>query len=121
MVSLFSYNYYQILGVSHQADQATIKRAYQELLERCAAGESDLDILRIKQAYLTLSDQMSRYEYDFWLKQEDPFIDPYRTRKTYKPINIKAAKRIMPVSLLGSVIVVLAILLSIIVVALLVK
>lgn len=63
-------NYYAILGVSADADNDTIKRAYRQLARRFhpdLAGsdpEAAVTMKRINRAYAVLSDEEKRHQYD---------------------------------------------------------
>ena len=78
-------NAYQILGVSQDADAATIRRAFREL-ERAhhpdavpdeQKAEATALFIRINQAYELLSDPEKRYEYDHLLSQAEGAIPPF--------------------------------------------
>lgn len=78
-------NAYQILGVSQDADAATIRRAFREL-ERAhhpdavpdeQKAEATALFIRINQAYELLSDPEKRYEYDYLLSQAEGAIPPF--------------------------------------------
>lgn len=85
-------DYYQILGVSHDASDASIRKAF-----RCKAKVlhpdvnplvSPTDFLKINEAYQVLSDEEKRRVYDFRLKhgtfsqrvyyRPGPVHNPYR-------------------------------------------
>lgn len=78
-------NAYQILGVSRDADAATIRRAFREL-ERThhpdavpddRKAEATALFVRINQAYELLSDPEKRYEYDHLLSEAEGAIPPF--------------------------------------------
>ncbi|MBA4191125.1 MAG: hypothetical protein C0467_24340 [Planctomycetaceae bacterium] len=78
-------NPYQILGVTQDADTATIRRAFREL-ERIhhpdavpddQKAEATALFVRINQAYELLSDTEKRYEYDHLLSESECAIPPF--------------------------------------------
>jgi hypothetical protein len=78
-------NAYQILGVSQDADAATIRRAFREL-ERThhpdavpddRKAEATALFIRINQAYELLSDPEKRYEYDHLLMEAEGAVPPF--------------------------------------------
>jgi curved DNA-binding protein CbpA len=61
------HNYYKILGVSPQADQETIKKAYRRMVRKThpdTNGGEDRAFKLVKKAYETLSDPHQRDLYD---------------------------------------------------------
>jgi len=66
-------NYYQVLGVSENATQEEIKKAFKEKskITHPDKGGSEEEFKKINNAYSTLSDQNKRNEYD--MKQKNPF------------------------------------------------
>jgi Ca-activated chloride channel homolog len=81
-------DYYSILGVSRDASQEEIKRAYLESAQRLhpdrnvAAGETEL-FLGVQQAYETLSNPKRRSQYDATLPPEEKIQLPYEHRFIY--------------------------------------
>jgi Ca-activated chloride channel homolog len=81
-------DYYSILGVSRDASQEEIKRAYLESAQRLhpdrnvAAGETEL-FLGVQQAYETLSNPKRRSQYDATLPPEEKIQLPYEHRLIY--------------------------------------
>jgi len=86
-------NAYQILGVTQDADAATIRRAFREL-ERTHHPDAVREdqkapatalFIRINQAYELLSDTEKRYEYDYLLSEvvgvSPPFEEAFRQIK----------------------------------------
>jgi hypothetical protein len=79
---------YTVLGVRRNADAATIERAYQRLMDlhrvedgtsaRCNAARKVLD--RIHQAYVLLSNEERRFQYDSWVQGTrtlPPLVEAY--------------------------------------------
>lgn len=66
-------NYYDILGVSRDADPDAIKRAYRKLASQNHPdkGGSTTEFQKIEEAYRILSDPQQRYQYDH--AQQSPF------------------------------------------------
>jgi Ca-activated chloride channel homolog len=81
-------DYYSILGVSRDASQEEIKRAYLESAQRLhpdrnvAAGETEL-FLGVQQAYETLSNPKRRSQYDATLPPEEKIHLPYEHHLVY--------------------------------------
>lgn len=81
-------DYYSILGVSRNASQEEVKRAYLESAQRLhpdknvAAGETEL-FLGVQQAYETLSNPKRREQYDATLPPEEKISLPYEHRLVY--------------------------------------
>lgn len=81
-------DYYSILGVSRDASQEEIKRAYLESAQRLhpdrnvAAGETEL-FLGVQQAYETLSNPKRRSQYDATLPPEEKIQLPYEHSLIY--------------------------------------
>lgn len=81
-------DYYSILGVSRDASQEEIKRAYLDSAQRLhpdknvAAGETEL-FLGVQQAYETLSNPSRRAKYDTTLPPEEKITLPYEHRLIY--------------------------------------
>jgi Ca-activated chloride channel family protein len=71
----FEQDYYAILGVSPEADERAVKRAFRQLARRyhpdTATEEQPLDRFReIQKAYEVLIDPVQREAYDYWRKQQ---------------------------------------------------
>lgn len=81
-------DYYSILGVTRDASQEEIKRAYLESAQRLhpdrnvAAGETEL-FLEVQQAYETLSNAKRRAQYDATLPPEVKVHLPYEHSLIY--------------------------------------
>jgi Ca-activated chloride channel homolog len=81
-------DYYSILGVSRDASQEEIKRAYLDSAQRLhpdknvAAGETEL-FLGVQQAYETLSNPKRRSQYDATLAPEEKVTLPYEHHLVY--------------------------------------
>ena len=81
-------DYYSQLGISRDASQEEIKRAYFEAAQKLhpdrntAAGETEL-FLGVQQAYETLSNPKRRTQYDATLPAEERIILPYQHRVIY--------------------------------------
>src|SRR5512138_2695400 len=86
-------DYYSVLGVSRDASQEEIKRAYFEAAQKLhpdkntAAGETEL-FLGVQQAYETLSNPKRRAQYDATLPPEQRVIFPYRQSIIYSRPNL---------------------------------
>lgn len=70
-------NYYAVLDVAHDADEATIKQAYRQLMRQwhpdtCKVAGADDEVRAINEAYEVLSDDDERQRYDagLWLEDE---------------------------------------------------
>ena len=66
-------NFYEILGVNNEANEAEIKKAYRQLSlkyhpDRNSSEEAVSKIQKINEAYETLSDEQRRQQYDHELK-----------------------------------------------------
>ena len=81
-------DYYSLLGISRDASQEEIKRAYFEAAQKLhpdkntAAGETEL-FLGVQQAYETLSNPKRRSQYDATLPPEEKVNLPYQFRVIY--------------------------------------
>ena len=81
-------DYYSLLGISRDASQEEIKRAYFEAAQKLhpdkntAAGETEL-FLGVQQAYETLSNPKRRPQYDATLPPEEKVNLPYQYRVIY--------------------------------------
>lgn len=88
MMSPKKQDYYSILGVTRDASQEEIKRAYLESAQRLhpdrnvAAGETEL-FLEVQQAYETLSNAKRRAQYDATLPPEVKVHLPYEHSLIY--------------------------------------
>lgn len=70
-------NYYAVLNIDHDADEATIKSAYRSLMRQwhpdtCKLAGADDEVRAINEAYEVLSDDDERQRYDagLWLQDE---------------------------------------------------
>lgn len=81
-------NYYQILGVSQDASQESIRKAFRlkakALHPDVNQGLSSTEFLRVNEAYQLLSDDRKRYLYDLRLKYG---YSPQRVY--YRPGNVR--------------------------------
>jgi DnaJ-class molecular chaperone len=86
-------DYYQILGVSQNASQESIKKAFRQkakaLHPDVNPGQSPAEFLRINEAYQVLSDNQKRYQYDLRLKYGHPAQRVY-----YRPGNVSSYARV---------------------------
>jgi len=63
-------NHYKVLGVAHDADQGTIKKAFRKLAQEChpdkagADPEAPMRFAQVREAYEVLSDPGARTRYD---------------------------------------------------------
>lgn len=86
-------DYYSQLGVSRDASQEDIKRAYLEAAQKLhpdkntAAGETEL-FLGVQQAYETLSNPKRRAQYDATLSPEEKVNLPYEHKIIYSRPNL---------------------------------
>lgn len=84
---------YAILGVTRDASQEEIKRAYFEAAQRLhpdknkAVGETEI-FLEVQQAYETLSNLARRKKYDESLPPEDVSVSGFHTRIYYSRPNL---------------------------------
>lgn len=86
----FTSDYYQILEVDHSADRSTIEAQFHELMKQLELEpyKNFGRIQKLKEAYLVLGDELSRYEYDYWLNnpsqnQADDRIPSAKTRPAH--------------------------------------
>jgi hypothetical protein len=78
-------NAYQILGVAHDADVPTIRRAFRELERQYhpdavapeRKAEATLLFVKINQAYELLSDTEKRFQYDAMIDEAEGRIPPF--------------------------------------------
>ena len=86
-------DYYSQLGVSRDASQEDIKRAYLEAAQKLhpdkntAAGETEI-FLDVQQAYETLSNPQRRARYDATLSPEEKIKLPYEHKVIYSRQNL---------------------------------
>ena len=92
-------DYYAILGVTRNASQEEIKRAYFEAAQRLhpdkntAAGETEI-FLEVQQAYETLSNPARRKKYDATLPPEEKSTLPFRYKVYYSRPNLVRMKEV---------------------------
>lgn len=90
-------DYYAILGVTRNASQEEIKRAYYEAAQRLhpdknkAAGETEI-FLEVQQAYEILTNPARRKKYDASLPPEDKSTLPFNFRIYYSRSNLVRMK-----------------------------
>jgi Ca-activated chloride channel homolog len=86
-------DYYAVLGVTRDASQEEIKRAYFEAAQKLhpdkntGAGETEL-FLEIQQAYEVLSNPKRRTQYDSTLPPEEKLSLPYTCKVLYSRPNL---------------------------------
>ncbi|HEY3474846.1 MAG TPA: DnaJ domain-containing protein, partial [Anaerolineales bacterium] len=86
-------DYYSLLGLTRDASQEEIKRAYFEAAQKLhpdkntAAGETEL-FLGVQQAYEVLSNPARRKQYDATLSPEEKLILPYTHHVIYSRPNL---------------------------------
>jgi Ca-activated chloride channel family protein len=86
-------DYYAVLGVTRDASQEEIKRAYFEAAQKLhpdkntAAGETEL-FLGVQQAYEVLSNPNRRMQYDAMLPPEESLSLPYTYKVLYSRPNL---------------------------------
>lgn len=86
-------DYYSLLGLTRDASQEEIKRAYHEAAlklhpdKNTAAGETEL-FLGVQQAYEVLSNPARRRQYDATLPPEEKFSLPYTHNVMYSRPNL---------------------------------
>ena len=86
-------DYYSFLGLTRDASQEEIKRAYYEAAQKLhpdkntAAGETEL-FLSVQQAYEVLSNPARRKQYDATLPPEEKLLLPYTHRVIYSRPNL---------------------------------
>ena len=86
-------DYYAILGVTRDASQEEIKRAYLEAAQRLhpdknkAVGETEI-FLEVQQAYETLTNAARRKKYDASLPQEEQPSLPFNYKAYYSRPNL---------------------------------
>lgn len=88
-------NYYQILGVTRNADQNTLKQTYHRLARRFHPDRFHQDAMihshvqdvfaKIAQAYETLRDRSTRANYDLKLEREKDLHPPARPEPKMEP------------------------------------
>ena len=86
-------NYYSLLGLTRDASQEEVKRAYHEAAlklhpdKNTAAGETEL-FLGVQQAYEVLSNPVRRKQYDATLPPEEKLSLPYTYQVMYSRPNL---------------------------------
>jgi Ca-activated chloride channel family protein len=86
-------DYYSLLGLTRDASQEEIKRAYHEAAQKLhpdkntAAGETEL-FLGVQQAYEVLSNPVRRRQYDSTLPPEERISLPYSQQVIYSRPNL---------------------------------
>ena len=86
-------DYYSLLGLTRDASQEEIKRAYFEAAQKLhpdkntAAGETEL-FLGVQQAYEVLSNPARRKQYDATLPPEEKLYLPYNYEVLYSRPNL---------------------------------
>lgn len=86
-------NYYSLLGLTRDASQEEVKRAYHEAAlklhpdKNAAAGETEL-FLGVQQAYEVLSNPVRRKQYDATLPPEEKLSLPYTYQVMYSRPNL---------------------------------
>lgn len=87
MTDTFTSSYYDILGISKEADTGTVRRAYRrrvQVVHPDVVGGSTDEFLRVTEAYETLVDDVRRRTYDRLLQTgvlgpTDPTVEYVRT------------------------------------------
>ena len=86
-------DYYSLLGLTRDASQEEVKRAYHEAAlklhpdKNTAAGETEL-FLGVQQAYEVLANPVRRKQYDATLPQEEKLSLPYTYQVMYSRPNL---------------------------------